>query len=793
MKLLIDGTVLSMPEVRRGIGKVFISLVNAIVHRAPFEEYILVYFNDADLEYLDPWVLSLFECVKIDKPTSSPANVEGANEYTGLMQDIVDAHDVDIYWNPNPLMVNSYNPVGLERTKVAATLFDVIPYILKSAYLDQWPKEMSLGYVHKLKGMKKNSDLILGISHDASETYKNIKIKGKGNRVVDAPISCNEEIFWPSKFEKTNQSNPKKYILLVGGDDPRKNMDLAISGFAEFLQGSPEAEYDLIITSRLSDKTCKRLYELAERLGIRENLVLTGYISDHHLAELYREAQFSLFPSRYEGFGLPILESLRCGTYVCSSNIPTSVEIGTDFITYFDDFNAQSVAQAIIRTCDFIANQENLYEKCLIQASDFNWKKTAEIYLSEFNKLCKAPQASLDKKHPKIAMLTPWPNQPSGIADYSYDAAVEMTKHCKLHVFYPSSDEKMTMKPLKGVVVKSFDALKRSRTKFDGYIVHLGNNTEYHKELYEWVINAPILPPLIVLHDVNIHPFMQHGFLFADQAEVFFEALSAEVSAEEFETLQADIKVNKFPRIWDYPLSAHLLKFGPVLLHNQSSRKILNKARGNLSEHDVYVAPLASPKAETPEEPALKDVIDICVVGYINKNKRPEICLTAFAELLKLDLPLRLTFVGKLNDESIDLVKMKESLLPPIHQDKVVMTGFVSSEVYTQLTQRADIIWNLRYPSMGESSATLHGALGQGKAVIVSNYEQFKEYPDDVVWKVDVGPDEVDQLVSLTKHLIINADTRVALGKNAQDWALDVLSFENVAKTYVSLSIGTML
>ena len=95
-----------------------------------------------------------------------------------------------------------------------------------------------------------------------------------------------------------------------------------------------------------------------------------------------------------------------------------------------------------------------------------------------------------------------------------------------------------------------------------------------------------------------------------------------------------------------------------------------------------------------------------------------------------------------------------------------------------------DIVVNLRYPSMGEASGTLCEALKLGKAVIVSDLNQYKEFPDDVCWKLPVDELEDKLLYEYLKILVSEPLIRHALGENGREYANTVLNPENIAKMY---------
>jgi len=265
-------------------------------------------------------------------------------------------------------------------------------------------------------------------------------------------------------------------------------------------------------------------------------------------------------------------------------------------------------------------------------------------------------------------------------------------------------------------------------------------------------------------------------------------ALKFDVTEDSFEEFSEMVAQGRNLSIQDHPLSGHLSQFGKVLVHNKFSRNlILEKSHTDLTEK-VKVWPLACEIPSDVETPVAKQEFEICVFGYINSNKRPASCVKAFAKLIEFGLPAKLTFVGKVNDPELDMDEILHQAIPnPDIREKVSLTGFVSEEEFSNYLETTDLIWNLRYPTMGESSATLHTAIGRSKAIITSDYGQFREYPNEVIWKVPVDETEVQTLFELSKFLLMNEDVRNQLGANAGAWAKDVLDFNILAQKYLEL------
>jgi glycosyltransferase involved in cell wall biosynthesis len=165
--------------------------------------------------------------------------------------------------------------------------------------------------------------------------------------------------------------------------------------------------------------------------------------------------------------------------------------------------------------------------------------------------------------------------------------------------------------------------------------------------------------------------------------------------------------------------------------------------------------------------------------GFINANKRPEQLLSAVECLIEKGYAIKVVFLGELNHDPLRKF-INESNLEGI----VVITGYLEPEEYITGIKKCDLVINLRYPSMGESSGTLIEAFKYGKAVLVSDINQYTEFPDEICWKVPVGRYEIPVLEKMIEYLIQHPDVRSVLGENAREYADNVFAQERIAELY---------
>lgn len=167
----------------------------------------------------------------------------------------------------------------------------------------------------------------------------------------------------------------RPYILYVGSLEPRKNLLRMLEAYIELGNWSPK--WRLVIVGAHNYGKSSPAAQLVEEKGLRDRVTFTGYVPDDDLPALYNAADLFCFPSLYEGFGLPVLEAMACGTPVVTSNTSSLPEVVGDAALLVEPYNVGEIASTMRRVLDDPTLARELRQKGLKRAMQFTWERTA--------------------------------------------------------------------------------------------------------------------------------------------------------------------------------------------------------------------------------------------------------------------------------------------------------------------------------------------------------------------------------------------------------------------------------
>jgi glycosyltransferase involved in cell wall biosynthesis len=177
-------------------------------------------------------------------------------------------------------------------------------------------------------------------------------------------------------------AHPPRYFLYIGTVQPRKNLVRLIDGFAQAVKGcagsSPLPRDLLLVIAGKRGWLTETIEQRAASAGIAERVRFTGYVDDADLPALLSGSHAFVFPSLYEGFGMPVLEAMACGAPVLTSTTSSLPEVAGDAALLVDPHDTQAIASALARLADDATLCDELRRRGRERAAHFTWERCAE-------------------------------------------------------------------------------------------------------------------------------------------------------------------------------------------------------------------------------------------------------------------------------------------------------------------------------------------------------------------------------------------------------------------------------
>jgi glycosyltransferase involved in cell wall biosynthesis len=184
------------------------------------------------------------------------------------------------------------------------------------------------------------------------------------------------------------------YLLYIGGINARKNIARLLQGFAQVHTRHPQLR--LVIGGKRQWQTSE-IDAVFRQLDLGEAVHWTGYVRDEDLPALYSGAAAFLFPSLYEGFGLPVLEAMACGTPVITSNVSSLPEVAGDDAILVDPYDVGAIAAAIDRVFEQPDLAARLREQGLMRARQFTWERAGRQTVAVYESVLSASRPAVER------------------------------------------------------------------------------------------------------------------------------------------------------------------------------------------------------------------------------------------------------------------------------------------------------------------------------------------------------------------------------------------------------------
>ncbi len=271
--------------------------------------------------------------------------------------------------------------------KTIITVHDLAYYVFpRNSYLKN-----IVGHAILLKHTLTTVDKIIAVSNSTKNDLINyFKIPAEKIVVIYHGVNEGYKIINEDLVNKTKQKYGINfnYVLYVGSLEKRKNIQNLIKSIYKIKKMNTryKFEHKLLIVGKFS-KDKNHLMKLIEKLNLQKDIVFTGFVSEKDLSNLYNGADLFVYPSTYEGFGLPPLESMSCGTPVITSNTSSLPEVVSGAGIMIDPYDIDLLAHKIVDVLTEDGLKEEMIKKGLKRSKLFSWEKCAKDTLKAYENI----------------------------------------------------------------------------------------------------------------------------------------------------------------------------------------------------------------------------------------------------------------------------------------------------------------------------------------------------------------------------------------------------------------------
>ena len=284
---------------------------------------------------------------------------------------------IDLFHGLDHLGVPLFAKVG----RYVATIHDMIPLL--------WPQWVT--HKHRLVvtaayyRLRRQADLVI-VPSEATKADVVHHLQINPQRIAVIPWGCDERFHPggdPEHFDVVQQRYrlPSPYLLCVGTLEPRKNLTTLLHAYAMLRAAGFGKDLKLVVAGR-AGWLYADISDTVKTLALEEEVIFTGFVDDEDLPDLYRGAELLVFPSLYEGFGLPILEAMASGIPVVTSNLASMPEVAGDAAIFVDAHDPKAIAEGIAQVLAEDRLRDALIQKGLARARCFTWESVAQQTLA---------------------------------------------------------------------------------------------------------------------------------------------------------------------------------------------------------------------------------------------------------------------------------------------------------------------------------------------------------------------------------------------------------------------------
>jgi len=372
MLIGIDG--IPLKDIKTGVGHYTFELARSLALASPTDQLEIVspfsfFPGDHSEDPLDGWPPNL-------RLTQVQVNAWARNWWTIGLPRYIKRRSLDLFHGTN------FDIPLWKRCPAILTIHDLSDFLYPETHEARgvWRARRRLPF------MARTATQI--VTHSESvrrEVIEHLQVSRE--KVIAIPAAA-RSVFRPLPPDQTIETRKRlgvedEFLLFVGTIEPRKNLIVLLNAYRELLSAT-ELHPQLVIAGKKGWLT-DSLFSSLRELGIEERVLFTGYLSDNDLCALYSSCRVFIYPSKYEGFGLPPLEAMACGAPVIASSIPSIREVTGESARLVAPAGSDDLAHAIVTLLRDENERQRLSVAGLKRAQQFSWNHTAQLMLGVYH------------------------------------------------------------------------------------------------------------------------------------------------------------------------------------------------------------------------------------------------------------------------------------------------------------------------------------------------------------------------------------------------------------------------
>lgn len=396
----------------------------------------------------------------------------------------------------------------------------------------------------------------------------------------------------------------------------------------------------------------------------------------------------------------------------------------------------------------------------------------------------------------KLAVFTPLSPSKTGISDYNQELLPKLSHYIDdIDIYFVG--ENPTYPKIHGCNYIHIDNFNEEKYEYyDQVIYHIGNNSIYHEKIY---LNALMFPGIVVLHDYSLHHLIAKLTVGQNDWKSYIEEMLFNYG-ENGENMAIQSREGKRKVVWEtentlqFPLNKRLLQRSTgLIVHSNFIQTLIKTECENvdveyapLFANDINLTSIETKISLKNKHKIPNDVFVFSSFGFVSRAKRVHIALKAIKMLKDVHPNILYLVVGE--DEK-NIYEVKKMIKEDGLDRWVKHIGFVELNEFKDYIQLSDVCINLRFPTQGESSASLLRILGYGKPAIISEIGTFQDFDDNCTIKIPVG-DEAEEEYKLYEAMLRFIEDKNMLnsfGENAYQLVKKNYSIDRTTKQYLEM------